>query len=194
MQGYGRLSKPQMLALWLADLSKIKLNSREQWSSSGGRKGHANVIPTSQTPHLLTLPSPASSGLEGISDLFFIFIFSLPFLVSWGHWKWLLLQPLSQDRKKWGELLFWWLLGEKAPAALVMSPFGCSKRELALWELRGHHVTFPVPQGQAFSCPGWNCWLQRLKCFPNRKRSQEPWKQGPWRLLTPVHRCVPLPS
>lgn len=43
----GGLSKPQMLALWLADLSKIKLNSRERRSSSGGRRGHANVLPTS---------------------------------------------------------------------------------------------------------------------------------------------------
>lgn len=41
------LSKPQMLALWLADLPKIKLNSREQCSSSGGGRGHANVIPPS---------------------------------------------------------------------------------------------------------------------------------------------------
>lgn len=80
MQPYGGLSKPQMLALWLAGPSKIKLSSREQWSSSGGRKGHVNVIPTSQTPHLLTLPPPAPFGMEGIFYLLFIFIFSLPFL------------------------------------------------------------------------------------------------------------------
>lgn len=73
------LSKPQMLALWLADLSKIKLNSREQWSSSGGRRGHANVIPTSQMLHLLTLPPPAPFGVEGIVDLLFIFYFQPAF-------------------------------------------------------------------------------------------------------------------
>lgn len=59
------LSKPQMLALWLADLSKIKLNSRERWSSSRGRRGHANVIPTSQMPHLLMLPPPPRSFWDG---------------------------------------------------------------------------------------------------------------------------------
>lgn len=155
-----------MLALWLADLSKIKLNSREQWSSSGGRKGHANVIPTSQTPHL-TLPPPATFGMEGIFDLFFIFIFSLPFLSTCqlGSLKVTLVAATFPGQKKWGEPLFWWLIGEKAPAALMMSPFGYSNTELAQWELRGHHVTFPLPQGQAFPGPGWNCWLQRLKRF-----------------------------
>lgn len=125
---------------------------------------------------------------------YFSFLFSdcLFYPFQLGSLKVTLAAATFPGQKKWGELLFWWLRGEKAPAALMMSPFGCSKTELTLWELRGYHVTFPLPWGQAFSCPGRNCWLQRLKCFPNRKRSQEPWKQRPWRLLTPVHRRVAL--
>lgn len=108
MQPYGGLSKPQMLALWLADLSKIKLNSREQWSSSEGRKGHANVILTSQTPHLLMLPPPPPFGKEGILELLFIFVFTLPLLSTCqlGPLKVTLAATTFPGQKKLGELLF----------------------------------------------------------------------------------------
>lgn len=70
------LSKPQMLALWLADLSKIKLNSREWWSSSGGRRGHANVIPTSQPLQLLMPQVCLPLLLLGWRELLTFFLFS----------------------------------------------------------------------------------------------------------------------
>lgn len=100
------LSKPQMLALWLADLSKIKLNSRERWSSSRGRRGHANVIPTSQMPHLLMLPPPpAPFGMEGIVDLFFIFSVSFLSVCQVRLLKVTFVTATFPGEKKQGELL-----------------------------------------------------------------------------------------
>lgn len=85
------LSKPQMLALWLADVPKIKLNSREQCSSSGGGRGHANVIPPLSL--CVRLLPWACLPLLLLRWIIGIFLFSFFSIQPFPFWKWLLFQP-----------------------------------------------------------------------------------------------------
>lgn len=123
--------------------------------------------------------------LLGWSELLTYFLFSAclsyPF-AKWGCWKWLLLQPLSQDRKNKVNFYPDGLQLKRQLAAWMLSPFGCSKTELALWEAA---VSPPVAGGTGVSLPQVKLSAAETEMFPRGKGSTRALKRGALKAADP---------